>query len=383
MGVGTGATAARWSVALGGTVAVALAPLALAHLPVNGSGRGPNAVVRAASTASVPHEGLAETSGLLGLPDLPRLGSVAALFGSTTRARVWWDRPGRWRVDTITATGEHGTYARRGVLRTWDFEHHRAATVSSVSPLRLPRTDDLLPPQLAHRILSGADLAQGKLVALAARRVAGRSTDGVRLTPPAAASTVSRVEIWADVETGLALEVRVYAKGYDDPVLQSRFLDVTMRPPDAADLRPKVPSDAFVESVVVPDLASAVDFYAPFLLPPALAGMARSRDLVTVGGSSTYGRGLARFIVLPLPPRLGRQALTAATDGGGAPLDLRGGTATVIATPLLNAVVASGEAELDDTRDRRVRSYLVAGTVDTATLTAAVEDLLTQPPPIR
>lgn len=80
-------------------------------------------------------------------------------------------------------------------------------------------------------------------------------------------------------------------------------------------------------------------------LPDRLAGTSRSSDLVgEIGGSATYGRGLARFVVLPLPSRLGRPAMGAAAGGGGTPIDVGDGAdATLITTPLLNAVIARSD----------------------------------------
>ena len=123
-------------------------PTALAALPANDSDRTPRELVAAArASAAISHEGYAETTGTLGLPDLPRLGEVAALLGGTTHARVWWRSPAAWRVDRVTATGESGIYAWRGALHTWDYESRRARTIIASSSVRLPRVDDLLPPQ--------------------------------------------------------------------------------------------------------------------------------------------------------------------------------------------------------------------------------------------
>jgi hypothetical protein len=93
--------------------------------------------------------------------------------------------------------------------------------------------------------------------------------------------------------------------------------------------------------------------------------------------------GLARFIVLPLTPELGRSALAAATDGGGLALTVPGGSAVLVETPLLNAVIARSDPLAEPTVDRRGRSYLLAGLVDADTLTTAVTALFDNPPPTR
>jgi hypothetical protein len=383
MGVVRGATAGRWAVALAGTVAIGLLPSAISALPARESGRSPRQIVAAArSSAAIPHEGYVETTGSLGLPDLPRLGEVAALLGGTTHARVWWQSSKAWRVDRVTATGESGLYAWHSTLRTWDFESRRAQTVIDVSPVRLPRIDDLLPPQAARRILAGLTSAD-RLTPLPARRVAGRSADGVSIVPAASQSTVGRVDLYVDEATGLPLSLRLYPRGSSNAALSSRFLDVTMARPGRSVLTPRVPPDVRGATVVLPDVASAVDVYAPFALPAQLGPFTRTRGLLSLGGTATYGEGFARFVVLPLPADLGRSAVAAATDGGGLPEQLAGGSAVLVGTPLLNVLIASSDDRQDQPRPRRRRFYLVAGTVSADTLNTAVTALFANPPPIR
>jgi hypothetical protein len=383
VGVVRGATAGRWAVALGGTVAIGLLPSALAALPANGSGRTPRQIVAVArASASISHQGFAETTGSLGLPDLPRLGEVAALLGGTTHARVWWRSPTAWRVDRVTATGESDTYAWRGKLRTWDFESNQLRTILSESPVRLPRVDDLLPPQAARRVLAGVT-RDDQLHALPAKRIAGRSVDGVRIVPAATDTTVGRIDLYVDSASGLPLSLQLYPRGSSNAALSSHFLDIRLGRPDNGVLTPRTPPRAPNEPVTVPDLAAAIDVFAPFDLPARLGNFERSRDLLSLGGTATYGVGLARFIVMPLTPELGRSALAAATDGGGVPLTVSGGTAVQIGTPLLNAVIAHSEPESGTPLDQRGRNYLIAGLVGADTLTAAVTALFDDPPPAR
>jgi hypothetical protein len=383
VGVVRRATAGRWAVALGGTVAIGLLPSALAALPANGSDRTPRQIVAVArASASISHEGYAETTGALGLPDLPQLGEVAALLGGTTHARVWWRSPSAWRVDRVTATGESDTYAWRGKLHTWDFESNRLRTILSESPVRLPRVDDLLPPQAARRVLAGVT-RDDQLSALPAKRIAGRSVDGVRIVPAATDTTVGRIDLYVDSASGLPLSLMLYPRGSSNAALSSRFLDIRLGHPDDGVLTPRIPLRAPNEPVTVPDIAAATDVFAPFELPARLGSFERSRDLLSLGGTATYGVGLARFIVMPLTPELGRSALAAATDGGGVPLTISGGSAVRIGTPLVNVVIVHGERESGPSLDQRGRSYLIAGLVGDDTLTAAVTALFDDPPRTR
>ena len=373
MSVVSGAAAGRWAIAAVVTVVVASAPAAYARLPTAESSLRPaQLLAQARHSTRVAHSGLAESRGNLGLPDLPRLGEVAALLGGTTRARVWWRSPQHFRVDRITTTGESGVYAIPGGVQTWDFETGRIERAVGASPVRLPRVDDLLPPQAARRLLAGVT-ARDRLVALPAHRVAGRSADGLRVFPADPASTVGRLDVYVDERTGLPLSLVVVPRGSTVPALSTAFVDVSFGKPPAADLRPRTPPFSTVRTTGTPDLATAVDRFAPFALPEQLAGLPRTADLVgSFGGTATYGRGLARFVVLPLPSRLGGPALDAATRGGATPLELGTGAAAVlVATPLLDAVVARTSPRGGDGVRLRDRWYLVAGTVDGPTLRQA------------
>lgn len=379
------ATAGRWVAAAAAAVLVAGAPAAWAHRPASATARTPQQLVaEARRSVGVAHTGLVEATGTLGLPDLPRLGDVAALLGSATRARVWWLSPQHFRVDRITTTGESDVYAVPGGVQTWDFESGRVERAVGASPVRLPRVDDLLPPQAARRVLAGLS-RRDRLTALPARVVAGRSAAGVRVVPAEANSTVSRVDVYVDERTGLPLSLVVLPHGSTVPALRSTFVSVSFHRPAAADLRPRTPPFGRVRSTTTPDLATAVDRFAPFRLPGRLAGSPRTRDLVgSLGGTASYGRGLARFVVLPLPARVGSPAQAAARAGGGAELTI--GTpaeAVLVATPLLNAVVARTDPVGADGHRLPDRWYLLAGTVDAATLQRAVTDLALSPPDLR
>jgi hypothetical protein len=380
VGVVTRSTARRWAIALAGLSAVALAPRLYDGRPVGGGDLAPRQVLaRAQHSADVQYEGLAESTGSLGLPDLPRLGGVAALLGETTRTRVWWRSPTAWRVDRVTATGESGTYAVDGGVQTWDFESGSVRREVETTPVRLPRVYDLAPPLAARRALAGAT-RRDSVTALPSRRVAGRATDGIRLLPADRHSTIGHVDVYVDRRTGLPLSLVVVPRGTDVAAVRSTFVEIALTSPAADTVTPKVPPFGRIRTIRTADLAAAVDRFAPFALPAQLAGLRRTPGLLgSGGGTATYGTGLARLVVLPLWPRLGRSASAAASAGGGAPLDVGpGGQAVLVGTPLLNAVVVRS-----DEGDRRSRSYLVAGTVIPSRLQDAARQLLDDPPPFR
>lgn len=328
-------------------------------------------VALALASTDVAHEGIAQTRGSLGLPDLPRLGGVPDLLGSTTKTRVWWSSPQSWRVDLLSASGEVDTYGSGTDLVQWDFEDRELTFVVGSDGARLPRADDLLPPQAVRWILTALG-PDDELSPLADRWVAGRSAAGVRVVPADERSTVARVDLWIDVDSGLPVEAHVVGMDGRD-ALESRFLQLDVTAPDPAVLRPPDPSGVRRDWTSTQDLAAAVDLNAPWRLPDALAGLPASRTVLQ--GTATYGAGLVRFAVLPLPPDLAGDTLDAAVTAGAVALDVAGGDAVLVTSTVLNAVVARG-ADRD-------HAYVLAGFVTPETLETAARELLADPPPRR
>ena len=99
------------------------------------------------------------------------------------------------------------------------------------------------------------------------------------------------------------------------PVLQTRFLDVELGDARRARTTESVsPRGARTERTSPSDLAATVDRTGPWQLPDRLAGLPRAEAGQSVGrvtgGAATYGTGLARFVVLPLPADVARDALS-------------------------------------------------------------------------
>ena len=343
MSVVSGAAAGRWAIAAVVTVVVAATPAAYARLPTAESSLRPaQLLAQARHSTRVAHSGLAESRGNLGLPDLPRLGDVAALLGGTTRTRVWWRSP--------TALAGRPDHRHRGVRRyavadgvqTWDFETGRIERAVGASPVRLPRVDDLLPPQAARRLLAGVTARD--------RSWHCPRTGWQAVRPTACGSSRPTGEHRRPARrvrrrrTGLPLSLVVVPRGSTVPALRTAFVDVVVR--QAAGRRPACPGGPAVRHGSGPPAPRTWRGGRPVRAVRAArrssAGLPRTADLVgSFGGTATYGRGLARFVVLPLPSRLGGPALDAATRGGATPLELgTGGAAVLVATPLLDAVVA-------------------------------------------
>ncbi len=338
-------------------------------------------LARAAASATVAFTGTATSSGGLGLPDLPRLGDVAALAGESTRTRTWWSDESTWRTDVLTSTGEDGLYASDGSATAWDYEREAVTVGAPVAGARLPRAADLLPPALARSLLAGSDVAVGsdgadvgRTELLGARVVAGRTVDGVRLRPidatQAALTTLDHADLWLDRATGLPLAVDV-VDVVGGPVLSSAFDAVTLGAPDPVALRVPDPPGASVRSAAA-DLAASAGADAPWLLPEELAGLPALQDPRT-SGVVAYGTGLVRIAVVPLQTRQGYQALRAAEASGAVPLDPAPGAGAdaglVRAGALTGAVLVS-----------RGQSFLLSGAVEPSLLARAAAELVADPP---
>jgi hypothetical protein len=388
MSVVRGAARRRWAVVAAGVALLVagqaagpgLASRVEAALPggdspggdSTGTTEAPRALLaRALGSADVRYTALADTRGTLGLPDLPRLGGVAKLLGASTRARVWWAGPASWRVDVLSATGERGTYRTGAGLVTWDYERRERVAVVGEPGARLPRADDLLAPQAARRLLAGVGPADA-VRALPSTRIAGRVARGVRVAPADPRSTIGHADLWADAATGLPLRLRVVDRAGLD-ALVSGLTDVRYTAPDPQALAAPDPPGVRDEVRTEPDLAAAVDRFSPWRLPDTLAGLGGTRSLLQ--GTATYGAGLVRFVVLPLPPRAVTDVLANARSAGATDVPVPDGSAARVTSSLLNAVVARG---IDGEH-----GYLIAGLVGPAVLDRAARQLLAAPPPLR
>jgi hypothetical protein len=255
------------------------------------------------------------SAGGLSLPVTDQLTSVADLFSDRTTMRVWWRGPRDNRVDVVTAAGETGTH--RGSLDTWTWDYESAtATRSTAGPLDLPAPPDLLPNALGRRLLSEA--TDDELMRIGARRVAGRDALGLRLTPGDEASSVSRVDLWVDGDSGLPLQVEVFEKDASPAALDTRFLDLDVGVPAAEIVGFQVPPAAAVrEGQQAEVVLEAGRRIRPVALPAQLAGLARREVAGVPPGIGLYGRGVTLLAVAPVPERLAnglRRALASSPD---------------------------------------------------------------------
>lgn len=331
----------RWLLVAAGAAAIVGA--SAAQLPVAAVAVDPDALRRRIRAEVPPYVGYAEATGRLGLPAIPQLESVTTLLTTTTRIRGYVAGPDRWRADQLTGAlgdSERDTYHLGGTEYVWDFGGNQLTRVVGQAPLRLPRASDLLPPDLARRMLG---LAPGNPVtALPARRVAGRDAAGIRLVPTDPDTTVGRVDIWADPATALPLRVEVAART-GPTLLVSEMFEVSDGAPDPAVLRLAVPPGAGAVTASAADLSGALrDLNAP-PPPDTLAGRARLALPVSgeLPGVGVYGTGLAGFVLIPTGHDVADRAVDGARAAGGTAIGVPSGRAARFGTPLLSVAVGS------------------------------------------
>jgi outer membrane lipoprotein-sorting protein len=315
--------ARRWGI-VGALVAVLVAtPPLIRALPASDAAASA-ADLRAAvlGSADVGFSGYAESAGGLLLPVTDQLTSIADLFSDRTEMRVWWRGPADNRVDVVTAAGETSTH--RDECGTWTWEYERAtATRAESTPFALPVPSDLLPASLGRRLLSEA--TDDELARIGARKVSGHDTLGLRLVPNEGASSVGRVDVWVDPDSGLPLQVQVYEKGIDRPALDTRFLDFEVGRPSAAVTAFTPPEGARIrearDAEIVLEAGRRID---PVPLPGELAGLPRMHIDGVPPAIGLYGRGVTLLAVAPVPPGLARgvrnalaQSLDAVRDDAG------------------------------------------------------------------
>jgi len=354
--------AARWA-AVAVLVAVLLAlPPVLRLLPASDAAVSATQLrSRALATSTLGFSGYAVSAGHLALPVTDQLSSVADLFSTRTSMRVWWRGPLDNRVDVVTPAGETGTHTGPGATWTWQYET-ATATRSAANPLELPAPPDVLPGSLGRRLLSEATDAE--LSRIGARRVAGRDTLGVRLTPSAEASSVRHVDLWIDARTGLPLQVEVFRKGATTVALDTRFLNLDLGMPDAAVTAFTPPPGAAIregrEAEVVLEAGRRI---RPVQLPATLVGLPRRALDGVPPGIGLYGRGVTLLTVAPVPERLAfglRNAVSAGPDA---------------VTDELGTRVAAGPVALMIVDPPGRGPYVLTGTVTLAAIAQAARQL--------
>jgi hypothetical protein len=361
----------RWAVVGAAAVLVVGTPMVVAAVMApSGTVDAGGLRERVVGSAGQSYQGVAVIRGALPLPVLPKLEDVSALLTGVTTVRSWYRSPDRWRFDVVSTVGERDTYRTPDGEFVWDYGANQLTQLVGTPPVRLPRAGDLVPPDLARRLLATA--AGDAVTALDARSVAGRQADGLRLVPADPATTIGQVDVWTDAETGVPVLVEVTPRGATRPILVSSFEQFTPGQPEDGVLRPDVARSAGYTVVEAPDLAGALGFLGGDPPQASLAGRAlRQTDGAGVRGVGVYGTGLSSFVALPVPREVGAAAADAGAKAGARDETAPDGRIVSLSVPPLSVVVARSSVAR--------RWYLLVGMVDTAVLRAAAAELIALP----
>lgn len=287
----------RWLIVALATAFAIGTPLALRELPASSTAATPaERLAQLQASVTEPYSGYVESLGTLQLPVATELENLGPLFGERTRMRVWWNDSALWRVDRLTSTGEEDLVQSGGGTTQWEYEGTKV-TKTPDADARLPRISDLLPPELARYLL--ADVPPADAENLPSERIAGRSALGLRVAPSDPRSSIDRVDVWIDEETGVPLRLSLFADGSSNSSLTSTFLDFTPGASAPDVLGFSAPRGSTIEWSGVVDVADAANRFAPVRPPQTAAGLPLSRD-TKLRGVGVYGTGLTRVLAIPL-----------------------------------------------------------------------------------
>jgi hypothetical protein len=358
----------RWALVTAGLALLCGLPVIASALPVSVPRLTASQLrTRILASADESYAGYAESNATFGLPPVAGLTGLTGLLNGVTKMRVWQATPDRWRVDVLSDAGERDTYQVSGCRSyIWNSGAQLLTEVRGRQAYRLPRPADLVPPALALRMLSEAG-RQARLSVIAPLRVAGQSAAGLRVTPTDAASTVGRVDIWANPSSGLPLRVEVFGRGSARPALESLFFQVSPWHPDPLVLTPTRSAGTGFTVTRASSVAGALSNLALVALPAELGGRIRlpvQPGFETIGA---YGGGLTTFVVLAVRGSAGRELVPDVVSAGGTPLTIAGGAGAEISAPLINAIVVRPPGWF--------WTFLLAGTVSSQLLEQAATDL--------
>jgi hypothetical protein len=322
------------------------------------------------ASASLPYAGYAESNATFGLPSLPGLSDITSLLDGVTKMRVWQAAPDRWRVDVLSDAGERDTYQTPHSSSIWDSGSQLLTRINGDPSIRLPRAADLVPPALAVRLLREAG-PSARLTVLPPSRVAGRAVSGLRVVPSDPASTIGRIDIWADVRNGLPLQVQVFARGAGHPALETEFFQVSSWHPDNRILTPQRGPGTGFTVTSAKSFQGALNNLDPEVLPESLDGRGINPISAQIAPVGVYGNGLSIFAVLTLRGATGHSLMDGAEADGGVPLTTADGSGVLVSAPLVTVVMMHRTGSYD--------TFLLVGLADASVLEQAAATLVSKP----
>lgn len=359
----------RWSVVVLAVVLLCSAPALIKAVPVSAPSRTVAQLLdEVRGSDSVAFSGYAESRGTLNLPDVSTLGtSVINLLSDRSRMRVWQAGANHFRVDRLTTGAELDVYVSGPSSLTWDSDQRSVLRQVSEPQLPLPGPPDVLPHALGRRLLQALPANGAGVRIVGHDRIAGRATTELRWEPHDPRSLIGDVRLWVDPTNGLPMRVELRPVGSDRIAFETSFLDLKLGLPAPELLRFDVAGTprADVQDTLAP---SEQDLRPPFQLPRSLAGLPQrsgSRPFI-----ATYGTGAALVAVTALDNATADSIRAQIDTPGRPPLKASFGEGTLVAAPMLRALIFSSAD----------RGYVLAGTVPLEVLEAMAQELVDNPP---
>jgi outer membrane lipoprotein-sorting protein len=230
-------------VAVAGVVLIPMAADATPALPE----KSPEQLLEfIADSADTQYSGTVEQSSNLGLPDLSSLGSsygggagsdlpVSAameLLTGTNSARVFVGGADTARIQVTDTLAERNVIRNGAELWTYNSKSNEVQHVTATPGTKPDTGVSRTPAELATQLIDGIEPSTDVSVTETAR-VAGRAVYQLVLTPDDDATLVGSVILSVDSETGLPLDVRVFADGQSDAAFSVGFSSIDFGAQDA------------------------------------------------------------------------------------------------------------------------------------------------------
>ena len=244
-------------VAVAGVVLIPIAADATPALPE----KSPQQLLEfIAGSADAQYSGTVEQSSNLGLPDLSSLGSsyrggagsdspvsaAVELLTGTNSARVFVGGPDTARIQVTDTLAERDVIRNGAEAWTYDSKTNAVQHVTATPGTRPDTGATRTPAELATQLIDGLEPSTTVSVTETAR-VAGRAVYQLVLTPNDDATLVGSVILSVDSETGLPLDVRIFADGQSDAAFAVGFSSIDFSAQDASLFNFTPPAGATVE----------------------------------------------------------------------------------------------------------------------------------------
>ncbi|WP_309620103.1 hypothetical protein [Salinibacterium sp.] len=248
-------------VAIAGAVLIPIAADATPALPE----KSPQQLLEfIAGSADAQYSGTVDQTSNLGLPDLSSLGSsygsgsrsaastAVELLSGTNSARVFVGGADAARIQVKDTLAERDVIHNGSEVWTYDSKtntvQHMSAPAGGAPDAGVTKT----PADLATGLIDSIEPSTRVTVTETAR-VAGRAVYQLVLTPTDDATLVGSVILSVDSETGLPLDVRVFAAGHNDAAFSVGFSSIAFGAQDAGLFSFTPPAGATVEEHQIGD----------------------------------------------------------------------------------------------------------------------------------